>query len=411
MGWRRCNTLGLYTQTNLGTIWVTTLSLTGWSTLFSEGSAPDFLTATPTLGSAAALLGVVNAVIGSNTLLHYGPALTIDRGPKFSSTLDATGPASDPAKLCAGLYSLAAVADVVLPALLQPLKEAMGSAVGAAELMGAVSAGLTAALLGLWARFEIGYSTSQAVTKAANSAADSDLIMQTNRAFKLLTRRIGQSTAYAQDAIDFINAVSVAEAGHGPGESAPSHYQDCAARYTIDAPVINLRSDPGVEWTGPSAIYIQALGGEEEGGDVLVFGSDCVFVAAGSMGSINVETNAEEQGLITADCGPAGTITLQSGEAQEPNALVLGPEGISASSLELIKLQTVENSVTIDPEEGITLQVGENTITLTPEGIVLSCGPSSIEITAAGIVIDGPTVTINGEGETTISTPALAITE
>src|SRR5262249_34268605 len=149
------------------------------------------------------------------------------------------------------------------------------------------------------ARFELTYSTADAVKDAAQEVADQALLAQTGRAIRLLTNKIAEAEENAQDALGLLAQLGVAVGGHGPAEPASSQYQDCPARYTISAPVINLRSAPEVEWTGPSAIYLQALGDEEEGGDVLVFGSDSVFVAGGSMGSVNVETNEEEQGIIT----------------------------------------------------------------------------------------------------------------
>ncbi len=133
----------------------------------------------------------------------------------------------------------------------------------------------------------------------------------------------------------------------------------------------------------------------------------------------------EEVGTVTADCGADGTLTLQSGETQEPNCVEMSPDGISATSALLISLESEESSVKVDPEgvttssaestisvtaEGITLTVAESVISITAEGITITCGPSVVEITAEGVVVNGPTVDVTGDGEVGITGAAITIT-
>jgi hypothetical protein len=409
MGWRRLNVLGLNTQTTIGTTWNTTLSIPGWFDLFGTPFTFSILEDYPALKGIAAIAGQVNTIIGSNTLLHYGPSLVIDRGPKISSTVSNQGLEAKLPKLFASLYLLMAVTDTVLPLAQPGLKDAMGSAVGAAEVLGVGAAAVTGGLLAAWAEAEIAFSTSDVAKDAAERATKASLLAVLGPRFQGLDRRLDR----LENGLNLVTAYARQQGmpAYGPGDSSSPSYNVCDSDYTISAPGITLVSNPAADSTGPSGIYLEALGSDTGGGDVLIFGSDSAFVAGGAMASINVFTNDAEEGTITADCGPDGTITLQSGLAKEPNALTMSPEGISVTSLLKIALQTAESSITIDPEQGITLQVAESSISITPEGITLSCGAASIEMTPAGLVLSAPTITVSGEAETTISTAALAITE
>jgi type VI secretion system secreted protein VgrG len=413
LGWRRCNTLGLYTQTNLGAMWNTTLSIPGWNDLFGTPFPADFLADYPMLGGATSILGVVNAIIGSNTLLHYGPALTIDRGPKLNSTvgLMKTG-AATAVRLAASAYALTVVADVLLPLAEPGLKNLMGSAEGAAELLGVAGAAVAATTLTLWNKAEIAFSIFPIVKQAVARETKASILASLGDRWAGALDRIDGIEQWGTETQAFLKQQYPNVPGpFGPGDNDTNEYHVCDSQYSVSAPVIHLASTLDPEDTGPSAVYVEALGNEEIGGNVLVFGSTSAFLGGGAMASVNVETNDAEEGLVTLDCGPDGTITLQSGLAKEPNALTMSPEGISVTSLLKITLQTAESSITIDPEAGITLSVAESSISITPEGITLSCGAASIEMTPAGLVLNAPTITVSGDAETTISTAALAITE
>src|SRR5262249_32074320 len=114
-------------------------------------------------------------IIGSNTMLHYGPALVIDRGPKITSTVSNQGLSAKLPKLFASLYSLMTIADTVLPLAQPALRDKMGSAEGAARVLGVGGALLTGALLAAWAGAEIAFTTTAAVKTEAARATQANL--------------------------------------------------------------------------------------------------------------------------------------------------------------------------------------------------------------------------------------------
>ena len=199
------------------------------------------------------------------------------------------------------------------------------------------------------------------------------------------------------------------------------HLHTCDTMYTVYAPGITLLSSPDPSnTTSSSVILIEALGNEAIEGNVLVYGSDSTHVAGGAEAYARVQTIGDEgagTGLVTIDCGADGTMMLQSGLAKEPNGIMMSPEGIVVSSAELVTVLADENSLTIDPEAGIMLEVGESNVAvteeagisltvgstaieITEEGITLTCGPNAVAITAEGITLSNGanTVEVSDEG-------------
>jgi hypothetical protein len=209
-----------------------------------------------------------------------------------------------------------------------------------------------------------------------------------------------------EEAVQEINRTS----GAGAGPTAfPGVIKMCETLYSIQAPQIELLSNLDPASQASSIVTISALGNEEMDGDVWIYGADSAHLAGGSQSYLHLKTEEEVTGSVTLDCGTAGTLTLQSGLTQEPNHLVMNPEGITVSSLEKMLLQVLENSLTMTPE-GITIQSGESVIELTPEGITLTVGPNVIEITAEGITVNGATLTLTGDAETSVSGASLELT-
>jgi hypothetical protein len=134
---------------------------------------------------------------------------------------------------------------------------------------------------------------------------------------------------------------------------------------------------------------------------VVVSGTGKATLIGGDQAVVQCLTEEEVTGKVTLDCGEVGTIALQSGLAQEPNAVVLNPEGVSLTSLLQVKAAVEENTVMLTPAM-ISLSSGPSSIEITPEGITISCGPSSIAITPEGVTVTGPTVSITGDAVVTI---------
>ena len=151
-----------------------------------------------------------------------------------------------------------------------------------------------------------------------------------------------------------------------------------------------------------------------------------IVQAVSDAGGASLALQVEEAiPAVTLDCGPDGIITLQSGEEMEPNYLMMDPEGIIVSSLEMITLESAENNVVVDAEEGITLQALENLLTVSDEGILLSVGASSIlisddsitleaggatlEMSTEGIVLNGVSLSLAGDSEIEIAAPLMTV--
>jgi hypothetical protein len=199
------------------------------------------------------------------------------------------------------------------------------------------------------------------------------------------------------------------EVPKGPEEEQANQIHWCDSAYTINAPRITLVSTPDpLTLVEPVGILLQATGLEGTDGEVCVFGTGKACLIGGAQASVVCVTEEEVTGTVTIDCGPVGTIALQSGLAQEPNLVSLNPEGILLQSLLEVKATVEENSVTLNPAM-ISLQSGPSSISITPEGITLTCGPCSIALTMEGIVISGPTVEVSGDAAVTVSGAAITI--
>jgi hypothetical protein len=197
--------------------------------------------------------------------------------------------------------------------------------------------------------------------------------------------------------------------GWGPADPADGLITlSAGSHYNINAPTISLISNPD-PLDGEPNIMVHALG-EEDNGLIVLFASGSVQLGAGQQSLVTIST-LEEIGMITLDWGPDGILQLQSGPEKEPNFMTMSPEGVILSSAELITIITDENTIVVNPEEGITLTAGESVITLSPEGIVLTSGPSSIEISAEGITLNGPTITVSGDAEVAVAAPAVSVSE
>ena len=128
---------------------------------------------------------------------------------------------------------------------------------------------------------------------------------------------------------------------------------------------------------------------------------------------------------VTLDCSVDGILTLQSGPEMEPNCVMMDPEGIIVSSVEMVTVSSAENNVIVDSEEGITLQALENLLTVSDEGILLTVGASSIlisddsitleaggatvELSSAGIVLNGVSVSLSGDSEISMAAPMMTV--
>ncbi len=195
-------------------------------------------------------------------------------------------------------------------------------------------------------------------------------------------------------------AVSI-ESGKGSGSGSglleeaitpDTFLHDSGNAYRVCVPAITLAATPNEEVEG-AAIYLKAVGVPGEGGDIELSADNSTLITGGELASMLVETTAEEIGAISANAGPDGSIILQCGEEMEPAGITISAEeGIIANALEQISLRCIENLIEI-----------------TPEGITLMAGESLIEITAEGITIEGPILTISGDGEISVDAGEMSV--
>jgi len=199
--------------------------------------------------------------------------------------------------------------------------------------------------------------------------------------------------------ISFFIASELTTDGSGSGSGlleeadAPEMFlYDSGNAYQVCVPRITLAATPNTE-TGGSAIFLTAAGVPGESGDIQLSAANSTLLTGGPLATMLLETTPEEMGAISANAGPDGMIILQCGEEMEPAGITISAEeGIIANALEQISLRCIENLIEI-----------------TPEGITLMAGESIIEITAEGITIEGPIITISGDGEISVDAGEMSV--
>lgn len=220
------------------------------------------------------------------------------------------------------------------------------------------------------------------------------------------------------DAVMSLAAALMTTAAH-PGAATPSSGSGSGSGLPQLTPQIAVQDNDIDQVILAPTITIAGLGAELELPTVVV-------QAVNAEGSASLALQMEEAiPSVTLDCGPDGILTLQSGQEQEPNFLMMDPAGIVVSSLEMITVSSAENNVVVDAEEGITLQALENLLTVSDEGILLSVGASSIlisddsitleaggatvELSSAGVVINGVSLALSGDSEISLDAPLMTV--
>ncbi|WP_166819897.1 type VI secretion system Vgr family protein [Thalassoroseus pseudoceratinae] len=70
-------------------------------------------------------------------------------------------------------------------------------------------------------------------------------------------------------------------------------------------------------------------------------------------------------------------------------------------------VQQAGDSISLQAESSISLQVGGNSIEITPEGITLSVGGSAIELSESGVTISGAQITVSADASLELSSSAI----
>jgi type VI secretion system secreted protein VgrG len=167
---------------------------------------------------------------------------------------------------------------------------------------------------------------------------------------------------------------------------------DSGNMYRVSVPEISFTATPNNETDG-AGIYLTASGVPGESGDIQLTAANSTLLTGGPLATMLLQTTEEEMGAISANAGPDGNIILQCGEEMEPAGITISAEeGIIVNALEQISLRCIENLIEI-----------------TPEGITLMAGESLIEITAEGITIEGPIITISGDGEISVDAGEMSV--
>jgi hypothetical protein len=410
LGWDLEVILGLEQSNTLGVAATTIVGQEIYTKMTPAGVVAAFGVPLPMVG-AAGMLNTVAGVVGFPLLLassdvimgnsidfKWGSCLEVGSGYRLELTNSAEAWKLTPGSgILALLYAGVAVADVVVPPLL-PLdyKTVMGNVEGVAAAVGPMEL-----ILNIWSAFEGVHAGKETAEHTAEEAEKAAVIKTLQGDSSFAKTCISQMT----DEIMQLGALAAgAEAGIQATASASTKM--CDSLYTIDSPLIVLRSSPTVASQYDSRIKLAALGGLMGPGEVTVYASGKSHIAGGPEAYLDLETTAAAIGSITLDCGAAGTLNLQSGLTGQPNRISMEPDGIGITSSLKTFLEVLENSLTVTPA-GISIEAGESIIELTPEGITLSVGPNVIEITPEGITITGLLLTLESEANIQCTAPTI----
>ncbi|QDU62413.1 Phage-related baseplate assembly protein [Planctomycetes bacterium Pan216] len=419
--------LGLFGEYIVGEHVETVLNPLGFLGTFgsSGASAEDIASGaaevnTPWMkGLGAGVGGNLEVVFGQDTGMIYGPKVDIHRGPTVELT-ETWASAPPLTKALAGLYGGTVLMTAILPGVI-PDKTASWISTLSASGVGGVLASLLAAYeskAGIVNSAKETVEQGEELTKQIESVSTpiaSGLATAALDSAKLSVQLVGQ-------ALDETTAIA---------KEAVNATRNFNGNYTVTANGGNIamvsKSNDDLGTASNINLDAQGAGANACNGMVRLNGTGFVLATAGP--AIMSLANEEHVGEAILDCGAAGTIKLQSGTTMEPNLIMMDPEaGITSKSVLKILQQTAENSMTIDPEAGITLSVSEaTTLTMTPASMTLKCGASRIELSDDGITllagsavvalgsdavsVVGPTLSLVGDGEVTLSTASFAISE
>jgi len=423
LGWMQVNTVGVRSTTTFGqnnTTSINPLGLIDSTNMAASAIAPALSGLTAMFASAT-----VGVTMGAATQIQWGPQINFRRGNstvEFSPKSAPANPFGAASKVFGLLYSTLTLSEMLMPMMEDELTKYTGDATLSTEVIAGLEASAIDLTLGLW----VGFETASLI--AAQTAA---LALPLPAPVISLPEAIGSGIVGVFKAIgkgfkDLGEALK--DLGAGPGgvadRSSGVAMKASESLYSIAAPRIALISSPTLIPSEPTLIDIQSISELPGDGNVIIAASTSTAVVGGEMASVLVETQEEVTGKVTVDCGPEGTILLQSGIVREPNSLVMEPAGITVSSVPKITLESDESRIMLDAEgitesvaesvlsitpEGITLTVAESIIEITPEGITLTSGPSVVEITAEGIVINGATISLAADEELSVAAPVSMI--
>ena len=387
------------------------------------------------LGAGVGSQGEAKIIVGSHTDLSCGPKFERSYGPTVELGVgeDPSDQASDAAKamlpliVTAGVaYSAMAVTNVFL---------GLANPKGAGQVLAGAGAIAQEMLLGLWLTFEAKLAATNASYTAEKGAALTTILgeqlapEEAVASGKLTTIFSLIGVFYVGMPIVIICAASGAFSGGGDGEgdsgsggSAGAEALEteagtpksvgCDGLYSIQAPGISIFSTPSVT-SQANGVTIFAAGKDGVDGVVTAVGATSAHVAGGQASFLHLESPPDDAvtGMVTLSCGAEGALFLQSGAEKEPNFIALEPAGITTQSLiQVVTMAGEDVLIEMNPEEGITISAFvDNNILITEAGIEIIAGDSSISITAAGIEINGPIISITGDGDVSVEGAAVDI--
>jgi type VI secretion system secreted protein VgrG len=393
LGFHTSNTIGLYSTLKFGTNLSTTINPFMLDDMFGV-TIPYATPLLSLLGAGRAGMGASSVVMGTNTAIHYGRAISFQTGPKFIDDAAHLNVSYGAAITGGILYNLAVIGEMFLPLIPTPTNSTWTAVEMSAE--GAAQQVVALTSLSAWAYAITACSQANFHWRAGHQAETSTLVVpKTDQPTKSAIR---------------VNEEDDTSLLSGPGEDFADVVNQHDSPYTLSAPLLTLLSAPLPTDDGEvNGILIQATGLEGIDGVVTVYGTGSSYLLGGDMASVSCVTEGEAVGIVTIDCGgPEGSIILQSGEEQEPNSMLLGPEGVILQSAEEITVMVEENLINV-AETGITLSVGQSGIEIGEEGITLFCGPNVIEISDEGIVVNGITLELTADAEASLAAPMIEI--
>lgn len=410
---------GLDTSLTIGSKTGTTIHPVGLMYAFNDTAGAT--AAQIALGPIGLFMGVptagnVAACLGTSTTLIYGPSIKVTRGnntdKKLSFAYNHLTTANKAALVVSMLYSTVRVGDQFLNLL--------GNDPESQNQQGIVATALELMLLNLWADCELGADATTDLGLAAYLVAATGVVIAAagiGFALDIITiGRFGLAKKAFQHTVTAACTLAEIVPGVGAGAGAALAGVERASvaggivdrdvsdgLRVIEAGEVQVISNPGPLSTG-AGVFLASFGPNKTDGPIDLFATQRVSVVGGPHAGILLETKNLVTGHVVVDCGPVGTISLQSGLLKKPNCLTLDPmTGISAESLMGVGLESLPHSIKINPATGIDMSAfALNQIKMAPDGVTIERGANSIKISDTGISINATSLSITCAGKMSV---------
>lgn len=409
LGQERSGIIGSGNDFVLGTELYSVINPLGLIQLVPAGAMTAGLSAA--FAGATATMGYSQAMIGGASDITYGSSVTVHRGPKwYVDTPVLSGARANVCKLLLLLYTAAEIGQCMAQEHLDDKSFSQG-----AWETSAISMSSKVLYDILMAIEVLGLAVDQENMAKNLMPSGSAGLNEGGEEIKVTTEKWAFWLRYLVWALNIALELVVGAA------TAPSKGSGGGSGVTTDAPAMSMHTHESDYYLTAPTVTLTSYGV-----DGVLANVTLQAVGDGTAPFVTASANGEV-GYVTLDCGTEGILTLQSGSEKLPNALEMAPEGITVTSAELIALLTDENTVEIDPEVGVTITAGENTvlvadelieitagassITLTDDSITLEAGGATLELSSAGIVINGVTVTMTGDSAISLSAPLMNISD